>query len=216
VPRSPVAARSSLTLVKIEFTMIDSKRRAGLIGLMQEKASGRNVLLLFVFTMAVYLLMLLVTIPRVQSYAPDSALFDLSPTGYTHSQALTLLHSLGHSGRDAYLFPQLALDFIYPGLFAICFSLMLIWVYSKRIPSQSKLWYLAMLPVLGGIFDYIENLLIIRMITTFPDVAEGLVSASSMFTLLKSVFSTASFLLLGLGFVLLLKNKMRPNAQVQE
>ena len=105
--------------------MIDYKRRAGLIGLMQGKASGKNVLLLFVLTMAVYMLMLLVTIPRVQSYAPDTALFDLSPTGYSHSQALTLLQTLGHAGRDAYLFPQLALDFVYPGLFAICFSLML-------------------------------------------------------------------------------------------
>ncbi|MDA7633184.1 hypothetical protein N8766_03670 [bacterium] len=196
--------------------MIDYKRRAGLIGLMQGKASGKNVLLLFVLTMAVYMLMLLVTIPRVQSYAPDTALFDLSPTGYSHSQALTLLQTLGHAGRDAYLFPQLALDFVYPGLFAICFSLMLIWVYSKRVPSQSKLWYLAMLPALGGIFDYVENILIIRMIFTFPDVTEGLVSASSWFTLLKSVFSTASFLLLGLGFALLLKKELLRFAPTNE
>jgi hypothetical protein len=188
--------------------MIDSKRRAGLIGFMQGKASGKNVLLLFVLTMAVYLLMLLVTIPRVQSYAPDTALFDLSPTGYTHSHALTLLQSLDQAGRDAYLFPQLALDFVYPGLFAICYSLMLVWVYSKRVQSQSKLWYLALIPALGGIFDYVENILIIRMITTFPDVTEGLVSASSGLTLLKSAFSTASFLLLGLGFALLLKRRL--------
>ena len=129
--------------------MIDRKRRAGLIGFMQEKATGRNVLLLFVLTMAVYLLMLLVTIPRVQSYAPETALFDLSPTGYTHSQALHLLQSLGHAGRDTYLFPQLALDFVYPGLFAICFSLMLIWVYSKRVQSDSKFLYLAILPAVS-------------------------------------------------------------------
>ena len=188
--------------------MIDRKRRAGLIGFMQGKASGKNVLMLFVVTMAVYLLMLLVTIPRVQGYAPDTALFDLSPTGYTHSQALTLLESLSHAGREAYLFPQLALDFVYPGLFAICYSLTLFWVYSKRVQPNSKLWYLAFLPALGGLFDYVENILIIQMITTFPDVAEGLVSASSGFTLLKSAFSTASFLLLGLGFVLLLKSHL--------
>ena len=186
--------------------MIDSKRRTGLIGFMQGKASGKNVLLLFVLTMAVYLLMLLVTIPRVQSFAPDAPLFDLSPTGYTHSQALTLLHSLGHAGRDAYLFLQIPLDFVYPALFAICYSLMLIWVYSKRVQPQSQLWYLAMLPALGGLFDYAENILIIRMITTFPEVTKGLVTAASSFTLLKSAFSTASFLLLGLGFALLLKD----------
>ena len=160
---------------------------------MQGKASGKNVLLLFVLTMAVYLVMLLVTIPRVQSHAPDTELFDLSPAGYSHSQAMTLLESLGHDGRDAYLFPQLALDFVYPGLFAICYSLMLIWIYSKRVRSDSKFLYLASLPALGGLFDYVENILIIRMITTFPDVTRGLVSAASGCTLLKSAFSTASF-----------------------
>ena len=98
--------------------------------------------------------MLSVTIPRVQSYAPETALFDLSPAGYTHSQALTLLESLGRAGRDTYLFPQLALDFVYPGLFAACFSLMLIWLYSKRIRPDSKWLYLAVIPVLGGLFDF--------------------------------------------------------------
>lgn len=195
--------------------MIDSKRRAGLIGFMQGKASGKNVLLLFVLTMAVYLLMLLVTIPRVQNYAPDTALFDLSPAGYSHAQAMTLLESLGHDGRQLYLFPQLALDFVYPGLFAICFSLMLVWVYSKRVRSDSKVLYLAVLPALGGLFDYIENILIIRMITTFPDVTKGLVSAASGSTLLKSAFSTVSFLLLILGFALLLKRHPMTSPQVE-
>lgn len=185
--------------------MIDRKQNPGFIGSMQRKASGKNVLLLFVVTMAVYLLMLLVTIPSVQTYAPDTALFDLSPTGYTHSQALSLLETLGQDGRNTYLFPQLAVDFIYPGLFAICFSLMFVWVYSKRIRSDSKFFYLAALPVLGGIFDYLENILIIRMIMTFPDVSKGLVSVASGFTLLKSAFSTASFLMLILGFLFLLK-----------
>lgn len=197
--------------------MSASNRKADLTSFLQRKASGRNVLLLFVVTMAVYLLMLTVTIPRVQSYAPNTKLFDLSPTGYTHSQAMTLLESLGHEGRDTYLFPQLALDFVYPGLFAICFSLMLVWVYSKRVRSQSKFLYLAMLPALGGLFDYVENILIIRMITTFPEVTKEMVSTASMFTLLKSTFSMASFLLLGLGFALLLKrhSMARPQEETQ-
>lgn len=192
--------------------MIDSERKAGLIGFMQRKASGKNVILLFVITMAVYLLMLLVTIPRVQSYAPDATLFDLSPTGYTHSQALTLLEALGQAGRDAYLFPQLTLDFVYPGLFAICFSLMLVWVYSKRVQPQSNLWYLAMLPALGGLFDYAENILIIRMLSSFPDVTDGVVFTASAFTVLKSAFSTVSFLFLGLGFAFRLKNLLTASA----
>ena len=82
-------------------------------------ASGKVVLCLFVITNAVYLVMLSETIPRVQSFAPNMPLFDLSPAGYSREQAISLLKSLGPEGRKAYLFPQLALDFVYPGLFAI-------------------------------------------------------------------------------------------------
>ena len=90
---------------------------------------------------------------------------------------------------------------------------MFIWVYSKRIRPDSKFLYLAALPIFGGIFDYVENILIIRMIVTFPEVSEGLVAVASGFTLLKSAFSTASFLLLVLGFLFLLKKTSKGSPQ---
>ena len=178
-----------------------------LIGFLHERASGKIVLGWFVVTMAVYVVMLQITIPRVQRFAPESTLFDLSPTGYSRQEAVSLLESLGPEGRSAYLFPQLALDFVYPGLFAICFSLMFVWLYSRRVRPDSGFLYLALLPMLASLFDYGENLLIIRMITEFPNVSGKLVAAANVFTMLKSAFSTASFLLLMVGFVLLLKKR---------
>ena len=185
--------------------MNGSGRSASRTGFMQSRATGRTVLVLFAATMTVYLVMLLVTIPRVEEFAPDAALFDLSPAGYSYPEAMLLLDSLGPEGRDAYLFPQLALDFVYPGLFAVCYSLMLTWVFAKRFPPGSRIFYLAILPAFAGLFDYVENLLIIRMIAVFPGVSEGLVLVASSATTAKSVFSTVSFLLLILGFVFLLK-----------
>ena len=129
---------------------------------------------------------------------------------------MSLLESLGQEGRKAYLFPQLALDFVYPGLFAISYSLILVWVFSKQIRSDSKLFYLAFLPAFAGLFDYVENILIIRIIIKFPAVTNELVSAASGFTLLKSAFTTASLLLLVLGFVILLKRRMIPITQLDE
>lgn len=192
--------------------MDGSGQRAGFIGFMQDRASGWAVLVLFVSTMTVYLVMLLVTIPRVEEFAPDTALFDLSPAGYSFAEAVLLLDSLGPEGRDAYLFPQLALDFVYPGLFAVCYSLMLTWVFAKRFPSGSRIFYLAILPVFAGLFDYVENLLIIRMIMKFPDISEGSAAAASIATVLKSAFSTGTFFLLILGVVFLIKK--RPEARL--
>ena len=179
-------------------------------------ASGKVVLCLFVIATAVYLVMLLGTIPRVQSFAPNMPLFDLSPAGYSHEQAISLLKSLGPEGRKAYLFPQLALDFVYPGLFAICYSLTLIWVFAKRVRPGSKIFYLAVLPVMAGFFDYAENILIIQMIGKYPVVTENLVSAASAFTLLKGAFTTVSLVLLFFGFVYLLMPRRTPIARFAE
>ena len=55
-------------------------------------------------------------------------LFDLSPTGYSFEYAIKLLDTLGSDGRELYLYRQLPLDFIYPGLFAVSFSLLLYWL----------------------------------------------------------------------------------------
>lgn len=172
---------------------------------MQRRATGRTVLVLFVATMTVYLVMLLVTIPGVQARVPGVAIFDLSPAGYSHSEALLLLDALGPEGRSAYLVPQIAVDFVYPGLFAVCYSLMMTWALKKRFQPDARIFYLALLPVFAGLFDYVENLLIIRMITNFPEISEGLVLAASSATMLKSAFTSGSFLLLVLGFLYLLK-----------
>ena len=190
--------------------MIPRRTHFELMTDLRKKATGKVVLSLFVMTTAVYLVMILGTIPRVQSHAPESPLFDLSPTGYSHEHALLLLESLGTEGRSVYLFPQIAIDFIYPGLFAISYALTLIWVFAKRAKPDSWLFNLALLPVLAGFFDYAENILIIQMIRSYPEVSEFLVSAASLCTVLKSLFTTLSLLLLIGGFAFLLTR--RPSA----
>ncbi|NOY43114.1 MAG: hypothetical protein GXP26_14940 [Planctomycetes bacterium] len=178
------------------------------VTLLQKMASGRAVLGLFVLTTAVYLAMLFYTIPKVASFAPGIALFDLSPTGYSHEHAVTLLESLGQEGRNVYLYQQLPVDFIYPGLFAVSNSLLLTWLFVKRFEANSKIFYLAMVPVLGGLFDYLENISIVRMIQSFPDISQELVATASTFTILKSAFITAFFVVLLLGVATLRKREL--------
>jgi len=144
--------------------------------------------------------MLFYSIPIVESFAPDTALFDLSPSGYSYQHAMSLLEELGNDGRQIYLSRQLPLDFIYPGLFAISYTLLLVWLFSKSVSDTSKVFCLAFIPALGGLFDYLENIYIIRMINSFPDLSISLVQVASTFTLLKSIFTTVFFLLLFAGF----------------
>lgn len=161
--------------------------------------------------MALYSLMLLYTIPQVEQHAPGMKLFDLSPSGYSLDYALELLGALGGKGRDTYLYLQLPVDFVYPGLFAVSCCLLLSWLFSKSLKANSRMFYLCFIPVVAGLFDYLENICIVRMLTSYPDVTTLHVAFASTLTILKSVFTTAFFMLLIVGTILFwnLKRKDR-------
>lgn len=182
-----------------------------LIRFMQKHSTGKVIIALFVLTMAVYFTMLSYSIPAVSAFAPDLPIFDLSPLGYSFTYANELLNSLGTEGRNLYLTTQLPLDFIYPGLFSITYSLLLVWLFGKLFNENAKIYYFALVPFLAGIFDYIENVFIIKMISSFPDLQVATVKTASTFTILKSGFTVLFFVLLIAGFALLCKQKLSNN-----
>jgi hypothetical protein len=177
----------------------------------QKYSTGKIVSSLFVLTMVVYLLMIGYSIPAVTAFAPELPIFDMSPTGYTFAYANELLSTLGVEGRHLYLTTQLPLDFIYPGLFSISYSLLLVWLFRKTFKADSKIYYVALVPFLGGIFDYMENIFIVKMINSFPNLQESTVEIANIFTIIKSGLATTFFVLLLVGFVLLLKQKIQKN-----
>jgi hypothetical protein len=163
-------------------------------------ASGRNVLVLFLLTMAVYAWILIVSIPAVLSEAPDLVLFDMPPLGYSLEFAVELLDGIGEDGRKTYMTHQLPVDFVYPGLFAVTYGLMLIWVLRKSVGERSSMFLIACIPVAAGVFDYFENLGIISMIVSYPDLSPSTVLISSVFTILKSLMTVCFYILLLYGF----------------
>ena len=179
-----------------------------LIRFMQRYATGKIVSFLFLLTMAIYLTMLSYTIPAVTIFSPQLPIFDLSPSGYSFNYAKELLTALGSEGRNIYLFTQLPLDFLYPALFSITYSLLLTWLLGKTFPQNSKVYYFAFIPFLAGIFDYCENILIVKMINSFPELQAIVVKSASTFTILKSTFTIFFFILLTVGFILLFKKKL--------
>jgi hypothetical protein len=99
------------------------------------------------------------------------------------------------------------------GLFSLTFSLLLVWLFGKTFNENSKIYYLALVPFLAGIFDYVENIFIIKMINSFPDLQVNIVKIASTFSILKSGFTTVFFMLLFVGFALLFKQKLSNNSK---
>ncbi len=185
--------------------------------LISKNAGGRIVLLLFLLSSIIYAMMLTITIPKVVSFSGGMKLLDMIPTGYNAAYVNLLLSALGEQGRHAYLFKQIPLDMIYPALFAVSNCLIIAYILKKLGKSDGSLFYFCFLPLFAGIFDYCENIGIITLLMTFPDVSEMMAQTTNVFSLLKSSFTTAYFLfLIGLlitwGYVSFFgKDKMNPH-----
>ena len=177
--------------------------------LLEKYSSGKNVLLLFVITQLVYLMMLFYTIPNVTAYAYGMKILDLMPTGYSAGYVKELFDKLGPAGRDYYLFRQLPLDMIYPFLFMAGYSLLLTYLFKKSFKPENKIHSLAIIPLFGGFFDYLENVGIIYMLNSFPNISTLAVNVTNLFSILKSVSTTIFFVLLFVGIACLINTKFR-------
>lgn len=180
---------------------------------------GKTVLWLFIITNLVYVFMLTVTIPMVMGFADGMKLMDMLPLGYDFQYVNTLLNTLGQEGREIYLYRQIPVDMIYPALFGISYCVLLLYFLKKLNKLDNSLIYLGILPLVGGLFDYLENLGIIIMLSNFPDISKALVSLTSDFTITKSVATTVYFIVLliilgVLGFRFI-KSKMYHNNRNQ-
>ena len=57
-----------------------------------------------------------------------------------------------------------------------------------------------MIPVAAGVFDYFENLGIIGMLVSYPDLSPSIVLLSSVCTILKSLMTVLFYVLLLYAF----------------
>lgn len=170
--------------------------------------NGKKVLLLFILCNIIYSIMLIVTIPEVMQHSGGMKILDMMPTGYDAQYVNSLFSILGATGRDLYLYHQLPLDLIYPGLFGISSCLVLAYFLNKLGKLNSWLFYLCLLPLLSGLFDYLENIGIIIMLKSYPNISEIQVQTTNIFTVLKSVFTSIYFIILSITLLALAKNKL--------
>jgi len=170
--------------------------------LVRKNLNGRRVLLLLILANIFYAIMLTVTIPEVMNFAGGMKLLDMMPMGYNAEYVNTLLNALGEKGRHAYLFNQIPVDMIYPLLFGVSYCLALAYLLNRLGKLGSPLFYLCLLPVFGGFFDYFENFGIITILNSYPQNSDLLSQTTSVFSCLKSAFTTIYFIVLIITLIL--------------
>ena len=181
--------------------------------------SGKKVLGLFILTNIVYMLMLTVTIPKTMEFSNGMRLLDMVPMGYDSTYVSELFNSLGEIGREVYLTNQIPVDMFYPLLFGLTYSLLLAYFLKKLNKLKTPFSYLCLLPIIAGIADYFENFGIITMLINYPELNELAVKITSSFSLIKSISTSAFFIvliviLIILGVKFIKGNKTSPNKEL--
>jgi hypothetical protein len=158
--------------------------------------TGNKVLWFFILTNIVYAFMLIVTIPKTMVFSNGLKLLDMMPTGYDLEYINTLFNSLGKKGREVYLYNQIVVDMIYPFLFGISYCLLIAYFLKKLNKFNSSFFYLCLLPIIAGIADYVENIGVIIMINSYPDLSQFSAITTNIFTIIKSMTTAIYFVAL--------------------
>ena len=164
--------------------------------LIAKNLDGKRILILFLLTGIIYTIMLTVTIPKVMGFSGGMKILDMMPTGYDPAYVTSLLNALGPDGRNVYLFNQIPLDLVFPGINATTFCLIFGYFFQKLGKFDSILFYICYLPLLAGLFDYLENFGIITMLNSYPNNPEILSIVTNLFSILKSSLTTIYSLML--------------------
>ncbi|MCY4129337.1 MAG: hypothetical protein OXG15_08875 [Gammaproteobacteria bacterium] len=101
-------------------------------------------------------------------------------SGYSFEVAMNSLAAYGPEGRTTYLWISLLLDTLFPVIYVTFFAGV---IYRFRVSEGT--WWLAYIPVFGGVWDLLENVQISLMLINYPDLTDTQVAWASTFTYLK-------------------------------
>jgi hypothetical protein len=128
-------------------------------------------------------------------------------TYYTAEQAYQRLALFGEPGRATYLRILMG-DLVYPALLG-CFLSVTITLVLRRLVSPNSVWSrLNLLPIANMAADYLENILLITLLTRYPAQLDGVAAVAGLVTLVKNFFGLLSFLTLGVGLVVWLYRRV--------
>lgn len=116
---------------------------------------------------------------------------------YTLADIHAAMLEYGPQGRAAYAVASPTLDTLFPVLYVTFFVGL---IYRFR-PSE-RLWVMAFIPVVAGVWDLCENAQITAMLLQYPDISARQVAVASFFTTVKHLLG-AVYELTALGFLAL-------------
>lgn len=167
-----------------------------LLKFFEKWASWKNVLIFF----ALQMLFNLVIMPAASgSGSHDLPVLDLQ-FFYSPEYAYQVISAYTPSMRQAAALTRLTLDIVYPLVYGMMLSLLLILTFRRAFNSD----FAVFIPWGGVLFDYLENIGFAIMFLSYPREYYFVAQISAIFTFLKWSLIGISFLLALIGGMKLL------------
>ena len=149
--------------------------------------------------LAIFLLFSALVLPRQAASAEEIAGDAGSPDTsfyYSADDLYRMAEAYGDEGREAYVRARITFDVIWPLVFTLFLATAISWVFNKACAPDS-LWQRANLaPLLGGLFDYLENVSASIVMLRYPD-------RTPVADMLAPVFTSAKWAIVGGSLALL-------------
>jgi hypothetical protein len=127
----------------------------------------------------------------------------------TPEKLFGMVESYGEYGRAFYRSIELTVDIIYPIVYTLFFGLLISWLFQRGFKPDSKMQKWNATPVGAWLFDLLENLGIVSMLSMWPSQPVMIAWLTTIFTMIKWLFAGASMLLTVIGLVMAARNGFR-------
>ncbi len=130
-----------------------------------------------------------------QLSSPDTQLF------YTSDWLYQLARDLGEEGRRFYIISRLRFDILWPLVFTGFFFVLISLLY-KHVTGKK---YYLLIPLMGLVFDYLENLFVSIVFAFYPIELTSIAVLAGIFTLMKwtMITMTTALIVIGLGLFII-------------
>lgn len=125
---------------------------------------------------------------------PDTRFF------YSYNEILEVFNTLGSEGLGVWLLAH-SLDFIFPLTYSFAIAFAISMIVQKLYPEKTSFRRLNLIGLLGGVADYIENVLVASQALSYPNLSPQIIQLASIVTTLKWTIIMGGF---GIVFVLLI------------
>ena len=156
--------------------------------------------------LVIYLVFMVSVLPEQAAAAEGSAQGGRSPDTsltYTREDLYSMADNYGEAGRKAYIRARWTFDLIFPLVYTAFLATSISWLFRRSFPETS-LWQLVnLIPVLGMIFDFLENSTTTLVFARYPNQTPLVDVLAPTFTLIKWLLVSGSFVTLFLALGIL-------------